>query len=56
MVDIIRTYYDRPPVPVRSCDWSAYIAGEEEGGVSGWGPTRQAAIEDLLEQIAEEVL
>jgi hypothetical protein len=36
-----------PPIPDRSMDWCAYYDGEEERGDYGYGPTEQAAIEDL---------
>lgn len=44
-----------PPIPIRSCDWSAHIDGQEEDGPQGWGATEQEAREDLEDQIAEEL-
>lgn len=55
----IETTYDPPPIPTRACDWSAvdrdtYDADPgSHGDVVGRGPTEQAAIDDLLEQLAE---
>jgi hypothetical protein len=37
-----------PPIPDRSMDWCAYYDGEEERGDYGYGPTEQAAINDLI--------
>ncbi len=41
-----------PPIPIRTCDWCAYLDGEEEGKV-GWGRKQLDAINDLLEQLDE---
>ncbi len=46
----IVTEFVNPPIPVRSCDWSAVRKGYEPGDRIGRGPTEQAAIADLLEQ------
>jgi hypothetical protein len=46
----IHTYFDYPPIPIRSMDWSAYRDGYEPGCLIGRGPTKDAAIADLLEQ------
>lgn len=43
-----------PPIPDRRWDWSAVFDGYEPGDPIGRGPTEEAAIEDLLEQIEEE--
>lgn len=45
----IRTSFDYPPIPDRSCDWSAYREGYEPGDPIGRGPTEQAAIDDLID-------
>jgi hypothetical protein len=45
-----------PPIPVRSFDWAAWIDGTEERGPIGRGATREAAVDDLLEQLEEEEL
>jgi hypothetical protein len=50
----IITSYDFPPIPIRCFDWSAYQDGWEPGLPFGRGPTREAAIADLLEQLNEE--
>lgn len=44
----IHTSFDYPPIPVRSMDWSAYVDPE---GPIGRGPTEEAAIADLKEQL-----
>jgi hypothetical protein len=49
----IITSYDPPPIPLRRFDWSAYQDGWEPGEPFGRGPTKEAAIADLLEQIEE---
>jgi hypothetical protein len=49
----IITSYDFPPIPLRCFDWSAYLEGYEPGAPLGRGPTKEAAIADLLEQIEE---
>lgn len=41
-----------PPVPSRQYDWSACVDGREEW-LTGYGPTREAAVADLFEQIEE---
>lgn len=47
-VDVERV---RPPIPVRCMDWRATVEGYEPGDAMGWGPTRSAAIADLLDQL-----
>lgn len=42
--------YDPPPIPIRTLDWSAVDDNYEPGEPIGYGPTRQAAISDYLEQ------
>lgn len=53
-----------PPIPTRNFDWCAvldtyeanFIGGENdewEQGPSGYGPTEQEAISDLMEQLGE---
>jgi hypothetical protein len=59
----IETYYECPPIPIRSHDWSAWQDGAEgpewdgEGYIGGdpvgFGSTEEAAIEDLLEKLKE---
>jgi hypothetical protein len=48
----IRTGYYPPPIPIRNFDWSAWVDGREEW-LTGRGPTEEAAIADLKEQIEE---
>lgn len=50
----IRVEHVLPPIPIRSFDWCAYVDGEEERGNYGYGRTKEAAINDLLEIISEE--
>lgn len=45
---MIRTEFICPPVPIRSCDWMAWVDGDEEGG-HAYGPTEAEAVENLLE-------
>lgn len=46
----IITEYVNPPIPVRCYDWSAVRQDYEEGGIVGWGATKQEAIKDLLDK------
>lgn len=54
----IVTEFIYPPIPDRSCDWSAIREGVYDGATdAGWpsnciglGPTEAAAIADLIEQ------
>ena len=50
MKEQILTEHVYPPIPDRSHDWRAYRDGYEPGKPVGYGPTEQAAINDLLEQ------
>lgn len=61
----INTHHDCPPIPVRDMDWSAVtddydITDTYEDGTPysncpcGHGATEQAAIDDLLEQLADQ--
>jgi hypothetical protein len=47
----IRTEFVYPPIPDRSNDWSAVIDGDEEFGPYGRGETKEAAINNLLDQL-----
>jgi hypothetical protein len=42
--------FEYPPIPIRCYDWSACRSGYEPGCLIGRGPTKDAAIADLLEQ------
>lgn len=46
--------FDHPPIPDRSCDWSATRSGYEPGDLIGRGRTPVAALADLLEQEGEQ--
>jgi len=52
MNEIITTHVN-PLIPVRTHDWSAVRRDYEEGGLVGWGATKQEAIDDLLAQESE---
>jgi hypothetical protein len=41
----------KPPIPVRSFDWSAASPDYEPGDVIGHGATKEEAIEDYLAAI-----
>lgn len=49
----IQTSYTCPPIPIRSCDWEAWLDDEdpETWDRVGQGATEQEAIADLLEKI-----
>lgn len=54
----IRTVYEYPPIPIRDYDWYAidddtYDGAPDSHDPVGWGRTEEAAIADLMEQIAE---
>lgn len=51
----IRTHHEFPPIPLRNFDWCAVDDSTyEPGHPIGWGPTEQAAIDDLLAEIEED--
>lgn len=54
----IVTHYVAPPIPDRSHDWSAvtedYDGAEDSRCPVGTGPTEDAAIADLLDQLTTE--
>ena len=47
----IKTSFEHPPIPFRENDWCAWIEGEEEAGLRGWGRSEEAAIRDLLQEV-----
>lgn len=51
----IITTFVYPPIPVRNCDWSAHLDGDEpddDGRMTvGRGETEADAIKDLIEQV-----
>ncbi len=49
----IITEYVFPPIPNRNFDWSAVTDNYEPGCPIGYGPTEQAAIDDLRQQIED---
>lgn len=50
----IKTNFDYPPIPIRSFDYSSWLEGhEDEGMLTGRGPTRGDAVTDLLQQLCE---
>jgi len=51
----IKTEHVFPPIPMRQFDWLAVDDDTYDGHGCpiGYGPTEQAAIDDLLEQIAD---
>ena len=48
----IETSHEFPPIPTRSCDYSAWVSGTEEQGPQGYGETRTEAVEDLLSALS----
>lgn len=59
----IVTHFEYPPIPIRCFDWCAYLGdyydGAPDSGIVGnWlghGETKEAAIADLLDQVADWV-
>jgi hypothetical protein len=59
----IVTRFDPPPIPLRQFDWKAYLPdlydgapdSGEWGNWVGRGATKEAAIADLLDQIADYI-
>lgn len=49
----VHTAHVYPPIPSRTTDWSAVDDNYEPGCPVGWGPTEQAAIDNLVEQLEE---
>ncbi len=43
-----------PPISIRTCDYCAYIDGEEESGRCGWGATEQEAIDSWNDLYGED--
>jgi hypothetical protein len=48
-VKTIYVQFDPPPIPNRSCDWHAWVDGEEENLITCDGPTKERAIENLID-------
>ena len=51
MTPKIVTSFVYPPIPWRQFDWCAWIDGDEESGPYGYGPTEDAAIADLRDEL-----
>lgn len=52
--DAIKADFWRKPIPTNHFDWSAWVDGQEESGIVGYGPTRGDAVTDLLQQLVED--
>ena len=52
---IIKTENVYPPIPNRNHDWCAFDDNTYDGPGStiGWGPTKEAAIADLMERLED---
>jgi len=50
----IVTHHDKPPIPIRSMDWSATLDDYEPGDPIGHGETEGEAVADLIMQIEEQ--
>ncbi len=48
---VITVEFIYPPIPDRGFDYQATFDGYEPGDPIGHGPTEQAAIDDLLEEL-----
>lgn len=55
---VIFTDYVYPPIPIRDFDWAAtdinYDGADDSNCPVGRGPTEQAAITDLIDQLGED--
>jgi hypothetical protein len=49
----IITTYDPPPIPIRNHDWTAVLDSYDAGDPIGHGRTRDEAVADLEEQLAD---
>ena len=47
MMYTIHTENERPPIPTRACDWSAWVEGWEECGLQAHGETESEALANL---------
>ena len=56
---LIRTNHEYPPIPIRTCDWSAVLDdydGAPDAGPHqyvGFGATEDEAVRDLIEQLED---
>lgn len=46
-------HFENPPIPDRRWDWAAYGEERESNGEGpcGWGPTKEAAVKDYLQEV-----
>jgi hypothetical protein len=51
----ILTQYIRPPIPIRDFDWQSYILEDDESNIIGFGPTKNQAIANLIQELVENV-
>ena len=51
----IKTEFVNPPIPVRHMDWCAWVAGQEEEGIYGNGPTEEDAIQNLKDRLDQDI-
>lgn len=51
---MIHTFFEFPPIPIRSFDFGAVSDNYEPGCPIGWGETEEQAIADLFEQMDDE--
>ena len=49
----IKVSHDRPPVPVKFYDWSAYVDELHPDGPVGYGETKHRAIYNLLIELED---
>ena len=50
----IRTRFIYPPIPIRTCDWTAWVDGyEEDSRYCAFGATEEEAIANLKEQLED---
>lgn len=52
---LIKTKFEYPPIPDRSCDWSAVTDDYEGGDPIGRGATETEAIDDLIWQLTDSL-
>ena len=52
---IITTTHVKPPIPIRTHDWSAHFGELDIHTLFGWGSTEQEAIEDLIADHSEQL-
>lgn len=48
---VVEVRYEVQPIPLRTGDWSARRASDDETGPTGWGSTLAAAYENLLQEV-----